>query len=340
MMNNPTAPLVSVCIPTYQHAKYIEQCLDSVLRQKTDFPFEIIIGEDNSTDGTREICQRYAQQHSGTIRLFLRKEEDKVIINGKKTGRYNIIQNFKEARGKYIAMLDGDDYWCNDYKLQKQVDFLEAHPDHAICFHPTFKNRKGVEENFIGPFKNWKTERSLTITDLAAGEYFILTCSCMFRNGMYSSLPDWFWQIPFIDYALHIWNAQFGKVGFIPYPMAFYRMHDESMWSTKPSDFRVRMQIELLHLMIPNFSGEVQTALLKQQYRLYNKLLPSLLKNKERESLQKLVTQSAVYGNNFQPDWISENMLKLHQQLHQNKLFRVAQFIKKARRVVARRLSF
>ena len=101
-------PLVSVCIPTYQHAAYIRQCLDSVLQQQTSFPFEIIIGEDDSTDGTREICLDYATRYPDQIRLFLRKEEEKIIINGNKTGRYNIIQNFREARGKYIAMLDGD----------------------------------------------------------------------------------------------------------------------------------------------------------------------------------------------------------------------------------------
>lgn len=336
MITNNNNPLVSVCIPTYQHVKYIAQCLDSVLRQKTGFPFEIIIGEDDSTDGTRQLCHQYAAQHPDKIRLFLRKEEEKISINGKKTGRYNIIQNFKEAKGKYIAMLDGDDYWCDDYKLQKQVEFLEAHPDYAICFHPTYKNRNGVEENFIGPFKNWKAQRSLTITDLAEGEFFILTCSCMFRNGMYASLPDWFWQIPFIDYALHVWNAQFGKVGFLPDRMAFYRMHDESMWSTKSEDYRVRLMIDLLHFMIPQFKDEVQAALLRQQYGLYNKLLPYLLNKKDEEQLQFLIQRSAAYGNNFQLNWVTENLLNLHQRLPKTNPLGLGRLVKKARKIAAR----
>lgn len=335
-MITETKPVVSVCIPTYQHVQYIEQCIDSVLRQKTDFPFEIIIGEDDSTDGTREICLRYAQQHPEKIRLFLRKEEEKVIINGKKTGRYNIIQNFKEARGKYIAMLDGDDYWCDDYKLQKQVAFLEANIDHAICFHPTYKNIEGIEELATASFKKWTTQRSFTITGLAAGDFFILTCSCMFRNGMYPDFPHWFWQIPFIDYALHVWNAQFGKVGFLPHKMAFYRLHHQSMWSTKSEDFRVRLMIDLLHFMIPQFSGDVQTALLRQQFGLYNKLLPYLVKNKDSEQLQFLMQRSSTYGNNFQLNWITENLLNQHNQLQKNNGFRLSRLAKKIRKVASK----
>lgn len=335
-MNPETKPVVSVCIPTYQHVKYIAQCLDSVLCQKTTFPFEIIIGEDDSTDGTREICRRYAQQHPDKIRLFLRKEEEKISINGKKTGRYNILQNFKEANGKYIAMLDGDDYWCDENKLQKQVAFLEAHPDHALCFHPTYKNIEGIEELASGNFKKWKEQRSLTITDLAAGDYFILTCSCMFRNGLYADFPDWFWHIPFVDYALHVWNAQFGKVGFIPDRMAFYRLHHESMWSTKSEAFRIRMMIDLLHLMIPRFDGEVQAALVKQQYRLYTKLLPYLLNQKDSAQLQFLLQRSAAYGEELQSAWITENMFLLHRQSTQGKTFKLHHILNKARKLAAK----
>ena len=115
-------PLVSVCIQTYQHAPYIRECIDSVLMQETNFPFEIILGEDDSTDGTREICIEYHNRHPDIIRLFLRSEKDKIYINDEKTGRFNYIQNLKEAKGRYIALLDGDDYWISKNKLQQQAD--------------------------------------------------------------------------------------------------------------------------------------------------------------------------------------------------------------------------
>src|SRR5262245_29671930 len=96
-------PLVSIVTLTYQHAAYIAQCLDSLLAQRTDLPFEILIGEDESTDGTREICERYAREHPDRIRLFLRERKDVVHINGRPTGRFNFIKTLAEVRGKYIA---------------------------------------------------------------------------------------------------------------------------------------------------------------------------------------------------------------------------------------------
>ena len=117
--------VVSVCIQTYQHARYIRECLDSVLMQKVDFPWEIIIGEDDSTDGTREVCIEYAEKYPNLIRLFLRSRKDVIYVNDKPTGRHNMIENIKAARGKYIALLEGDDFWLNEYKLQKQIDFLD-----------------------------------------------------------------------------------------------------------------------------------------------------------------------------------------------------------------------
>lgn len=121
---NQIQPLVSVCITTYNHAAFIAECLDSVLMQETDFPFEIIVGEDDSTDGTREICKAYAEKYPDKIRLFLRSENDKIYINERKTGRFNFIENLNAARGEYISICDGDDYWITVNKLKIQYDYL------------------------------------------------------------------------------------------------------------------------------------------------------------------------------------------------------------------------
>ena len=327
-------PLVSVCIPTFQHVNYIAQCLESVLRQRTSFPFEIIVGEDDSTDGTRQICEQYALKYPDKIRLFLRKSEEKIVINGKKTGRLNLIQNFKAAKGKYIAMLDGDDYWCDDEKLQKQVAFLEAHPDHAICFHPTYKNVNGKENRSTTTFRKWKEEKSFSILDIAAGDILMSTCTCMFRNNMSNDLPDWFWEIPFIDYALHTWNAQFGKVGFIPDCMSFYRMHTQSMWAMQPKTFRLRLMTDLLHIMIPQFSGDVQKALLKHQAKEYKKLLPFLLNEKDTDQIQFLIQRCAAYPHNFQSALLTDSLLTLHHKLHQTKSYQLHTFLVKARKLI------
>src|SRR5690606_33338178 len=110
-------PRVSVVVVTYQHARFIAKCLDCILDQKTNFPIEILVGEDESTDGTRGICQKYSQTHPDHIRLFLRSRKDVIHIMGKPTGRANFLGLLSEANGKYVAFCEGDDYWTDPLKL-------------------------------------------------------------------------------------------------------------------------------------------------------------------------------------------------------------------------------
>src|SRR5262245_25076291 len=118
---------LSVLVMTYNHVRFIAQALDSTLMQKTDFPYEIIVSEDNSNDGTREIVQAYHQRFPEKMRLS--RSERNVASNAV------VARGVDAARGDYIALLDGDDYWTSPNKLQKQVDFLEHHPECVICFH-------------------------------------------------------------------------------------------------------------------------------------------------------------------------------------------------------------
>lgn len=129
----PENPVVSVCVQTYQHADYIRNCLDGILMQKTDFPFEILLGEDESDDGTREICLEYAQKHPEKIRLFLHHRENNIKIHGRETGLFNVMYNLFASTGKYIATCEGDDYWTDPLKLQKQFDFLEENSEYYGC---------------------------------------------------------------------------------------------------------------------------------------------------------------------------------------------------------------
>ena len=136
---NQIQPIVSVTVATYQHVNYIRKCLDGILMQKTNFPYEIILGEDGSVDGTQEICKEYAEKYPDKIRLFIRDRKLSQYIgkNGKVT-RFNGIWNRMSSRGKYIAWCEGDDYWIEPLKLQRQVDFLESHQDYSMCFHYAF----------------------------------------------------------------------------------------------------------------------------------------------------------------------------------------------------------
>ena len=154
-------PLVSVCVMTYQHKKYIKDCLDGILMQKTDFPFEILLGEDASTNGTREICLEYAKKYSDKIRLFLHKRENNIKYNGNPSGKFNFLYNLFNSKAKYIALCEGDDYWNDPRKLQKQVDILEKNNDLAMCTHETYHLHYP-----IGSKRTWRRAASIFYRDL------------------------------------------------------------------------------------------------------------------------------------------------------------------------------
>jgi glycosyltransferase involved in cell wall biosynthesis len=124
---------VSVRIITYNQAEYIRDTIEGALNQVTDFAYEIVIGEDDSTDATREICIEYAEKHPDKIRLFLRNEKDKVYVDGRKTGRFNARETSKACRGRFVALVEGDDYWIDRRKLQMQRDHLVDDENCKMC---------------------------------------------------------------------------------------------------------------------------------------------------------------------------------------------------------------
>lgn len=213
---------VSVLVMTYNHVNFIAQALDSILMQQVDFDYEIIISEDCSTDGTREIVLDYCERFPHLIRLLLSQENirtNKVVARG-----------IHAAKGDYIALLDGDDYWISRYKLKKQVDFLESNPDCAICFH----NAQVIHENSDQAPWNWTPEHQKkfsTLEDLWMGN-FMATCSTLFRRGLFGSVPDWYDDFfPITDWPLHLLNAEHGLIGYVDEVMGVYRYHDNGLYS-------------------------------------------------------------------------------------------------------------
>ena len=235
-MNNPLLPLVSVCVQTYQHGHYIKECLDSILMQQTNFPFEIILGEDESTDGTREICLEYAKMYPDTIRLFLRSRKDVIYINGNPTGRYNMIENLKTTKGKYIALCEGDDYWTDSLKLQKQVDFLEQHDEYGICFHEALVKwdssdgfNSNIKYNSEFPWNKMDvSETSYTISNVFDGP-FMATASVVFKNPYIKDFPSWFYEALSGDITLYALILGKKKIKFINEVMSAYRRHPGSI---------------------------------------------------------------------------------------------------------------
>jgi len=214
-------PVVSVCVQTYQHVNYIKKCLDGILMQKTEFKFEIILGEDDSKDGTRDICIDYAKKYSDKIRLFLHDRQNVIYINGLATGRFNFLHNISKARGKYIATCEGDDYWTNPNKLQKQVDFLEAHPDFTMCSHAVKTVFEGVEakDPFVKPLKAY------TFEDIILHGHFIPTLSVVFRKDALPEIPVWFKGLLVGDIPLVLLVTHYGKNYYMDEILAIKRKH-------------------------------------------------------------------------------------------------------------------
>ncbi|WP_417237082.1 MULTISPECIES: glycosyltransferase [Flavobacteriaceae] len=262
--------LVSICCITYNHQKFIEQCLEGILNQKTTFPIEIIIGEDESSDDTREVCLQYAKKYPSKIKLFLRFRKDVIYINGAPTGRYNFIESLKECTGKYIALCEGDDYWTDPLKLQKQVDFLEANPDYEVCF----TNIRIANANDV-------ITKEALITDNRKTDYikkdlpiWAPTLTRVFRNRDFSSLPS----APGLDTVMLLWQSQFGRIKFLNEVTGTYRVHEGGIYSSH-SEAKRKEQILLTNLACLNL---IETSLYSKYFGLiFKKLLELKSLNKE-----------------------------------------------------------
>ncbi|MDQ4121025.1 MAG: glycosyltransferase [Acidobacteriota bacterium] len=214
-------PLVTVWCSTYNHQKYIAQAIEGFVMQKTNFEVEIYIHDDASTDNTANIVREYAARYPQIKAIC--QTENKFSVDKSYLNR----TMFAKAQGKYIAMCEGDDYWTDPHKLQKQVEFLEANPDFSICFHAVKIIYE--DENKEPDVTNKNQVETVAFEDLAL-KNFIHTVSCVFRNNSLE-MPEWFGKISAGDYVLHLLNAQYGKIRFINEVMAVYRVHKGGFWS-------------------------------------------------------------------------------------------------------------
>ena len=205
---------VSVRVITYNHGAFIRQALDSVLAQRVDFRSELVIGDDCSTDGTRDIILEYQRRHPERIRVLLSERRF--------GGRHNFVRTLQACQGEYVALLDGDDYWTSNDKLQSQVDFLDSRRDYAIVFHDALVV---YEDGERGSHRYCEPDQPQTssMIDLLRGN-FIPACSTMFRRSG-EKVPEWLHESLFGDWPLHILNARRGKIGYSNKVMGVYRIH-------------------------------------------------------------------------------------------------------------------
>jgi hypothetical protein len=217
-------PKVTVVVQTFNHERYIAEALDSVLMQRVDFSIEVIVGDNCSVDATREIIAAYQQLYPGRVRSFL---PESPMGHG---GSQLLRPLLERATGEYVAVLDGDDFWIHEEKLRRQVSALEEKPECAICFHDVvmfFEDASRSAWSYAGG----REGTSATIDDLLGTANIIPTCSVVYRNRGVAEYPDWLWEVLCQDWALHILNARFGDIAFLPEQMAAYRVHRDGVWS-------------------------------------------------------------------------------------------------------------
>lgn len=248
-MRDPSAPLVSVCCTTYQHVQFIRQAIEGFLLQRTSFPIELIIRDDASTDGTAAIVEEYAERYPDLIHPILNEE------NQYRKGVRPIPDAMAKARGKYIAICEGDDYWTDPLKLQKQVDFMETNPGHTACFHRAHRLQDGELELF--PIPEDIDPMDVRFDDLLRTYNFVITASVLFRRSVLP-LPKWFMRVPFGDMAIYAVVGSKGRMAMLPESMAVWRVTGTGAWTSLNKAQQDRTFLRFLRGARPYLSSSQQ----------------------------------------------------------------------------------
>jgi glycosyltransferase involved in cell wall biosynthesis len=250
-------PTVSVAMITYRQEAYIAQAVESALTQETTFEVEIVIGEDCSPDGTRRVLLELEEKYPGRLRLLLHEENLGMSRNLEAT--------LRACRGKYIAILEGDDYWTCSTKLEQQVQALEEDPSCVICFHnvEAIDEAAGSRTLLCRPDQKQRS----TFHDLLVNN-FIPTCSVLYRNGLIERIPEWMHGLGMADWPLHLLNAEHGDILYLDGVMAAYRSHPGGVWSSRGVASQCRQLVRVYECIDAHFGGQYhrEIAQLKRRY--------------------------------------------------------------------------
>ena len=253
---------VSVCMVAYNHADFIGKAIESVIDQETDFVVNLVIGEDCSNDSTRVEIEKYLERYPSRIQM---------ITSAINVGaQNNFVRTFHACTGRYVALLEGDDFWIDKQKLQKQVDFLDSHPEYAVCAHNLLVvDDKGNSEGTL--VHNGPRTDSYNLLEMAGGN-MLATASCLYRNSFTagpnpSGFPEWFQTVKIGDYCLHMLAARHGMVKYFPDVMGVYRVHGGGAWSQETQFSQTIMLFEALHQLRQEFTDEIEKKLMLQQFQ-------------------------------------------------------------------------
>jgi glycosyltransferase involved in cell wall biosynthesis len=232
---------VSVLMLTYNQEKYIDEAIRGVMSQQTNFSFRLVIGDDHSTDKTLQKCKQWHGRYPAHITI-LENEQNRGL-------QQNFIRTYNACTGDYLAICEGDDYWFDTSKLQRQVNFLDCHPDFSTCFHRVVNYFEADDSKSLS---NGGQQQITSLIDLARSNY-VSNVSAVWRRGLFGPLPQWFADVSTYDYAIHMLNAQFGKLYYMRRPMAVYRQHSNAIWSQSGPEKRYQIASQIRALLMDYF---------------------------------------------------------------------------------------
>lgn len=271
-------PLVSICCTTYNHEKYIAQAIEGFLMQQTDFEFEIVIGEDCSTDLTAQIIKEYEEQYPQKFNVLYNRKNIGVTPNWKQT--------LHACKGQFIAICEGDDYWTDPLKLSKQVSFLQANPDFTVCFHnPLIFDE--LSNQFSEDSRVKDIPNITTIDDLAIANY-IHSNTVVYRNNKEVLLQFNTIETPIADFPFCMLHAQNGKIMKLDDTMAVYRIHNGGVWSGIDIEKRTKQSVAMLDSMAPYFTQDIQRKIASQKAFILFELFKHVMNYKEFEKAEKI----------------------------------------------------
>jgi glycosyltransferase involved in cell wall biosynthesis len=249
---------VSVCMITYNHAPYIAQAIEGVLGQRTDFAFELVIGEDCSTDNTRQICEQFARQHPGTIRLLPGEPNMGVSCN--------FLRTLNACTGRYVAFCEGDDYWQKPDKLQVQVGVLEAHSSATL----TAGGAQILYQDTQQVTQDVRNLEYFTFNDLLEDNVLgSATASILVRRDCISEKDkSLLAQSPIGDWTLSLVCLAHGDGIYLREPMSCYRIHDQGVWGRMSPAQRVTTKSRMYDFMMTHWP-EHRDAILEFKRRLH-----------------------------------------------------------------------
>lgn len=302
-------PLVSVLTLTRNQASMIAENMESVLAQQTRFPFQHIIVDDGSDDGTQDIITEYAARYPLLIKP--------ILLKSKAPDGENVRALFEQCRSKYAVLCDGDDYFTDPGKLQMQVDFMERNPDCALCFHPVSVVYEDGSPTKIYPPTEllpggehlWYSLRNLLTSN------FIQTNSVMYRWRFQNGLPDWFdpTLIPG-DWYWHLLHAETGKIAYLRKPMSAYRRHAASLYARAEKDHVAHRhahglnELKTYSVCNAHFHGRYYKDFSRLARGVFADFVQDYLKTKDDSLLQKGIAAAPDFARDFLSLLASQNM--------------------------------